>query len=394
VSEDTVLLTGATGFLGMELLVRLLERTDSELIVLIRACDRNEAAARLSGVFDRLYDTLPAAAAERVQAIPADVSLDGLGLDPGDRRELLARTRSIVHCAASIAFDLPLAQARNTNARGAERMLDLAEELHSHGRLRRMVHVSTAYVCGTHAGVFTEEDLDVGQRFRNTYERSKAEGERTLCSRAAQLPLVVARPSIVVGDSRCGWTPSFNVIYWPLQAFARGLIGELPADPDGVLDIVPVDYVADAILALHEDPRASGTVNLVAGADAARNHRIAELACEHFARPAPRFARDAALRSSTEGELYLPYFDVRAQFDNRRALELLAPRGITCPPVDRYFSTLMSHAQRARWGKLSPTRESVHAAPGQRSAAPVDFGSEAKETVPRHERRSRQEQRL
>lgn len=357
--NDTVLLSGATGFLGMEVLVRLLERSDSDVIVLVRASDRDAAVERLIGVFSQLYDKLPLAAG-RVHAICADMSQADLGLSSADRREILARTTSIVHCAASIAFDLPLDEARNINAGGAARMLELAQELNATGRLRRMVHVSTAYVCGRHTGVFSESQLDVGQTFRNTYERSKAHAERILRSSASDLPLVVARPSIIVGDSRSGWTPSFNVVYWPLQAFSRGLIGEIPADPDGALDIIPIDHAADAILALHEDAEATGTVHLVAGEHAVSNRELLELACARFQRPTPEFASAGELPGVREAGLYLPYFDVRATFDDARARELLAPRGISCPPLERYFSTLIDYAELARWGKRAHTRQSAH----------------------------------
>ena len=136
-------------------------------------------------------------------------------------------------------------------------LLALAGELDD---LRRLVHVSTAYVGGRHAGTFREDDLDVGQEFRNSYEQSKYEAELEV--QASDLPLVVARPSIVVGDRYSGWTPAFNVIYWPLRAFARGMLDEVPANPDGVVDIVPVDYVADALvhlLARHGDDRRRST---------------------------------------------------------------------------------------------------------------------------------------
>lgn len=361
--SDTVLLTGATGFLGMEVLTRLLQGSECDVIALVRARGGEGAGERLIDVFSTLYDKPPPAAG-RVTAIAADMSIDDLAINAADRREILARVTSIVHCAASIAFDLPLEQACNINAGGTARILSLAQELSAAGRLRRMVHVSTAYVCGRQAGVFNESQLDAGQPFRNTYEHSKAHAERILRCRGADLPLVVARPSIVVGDSRCGWTPSFNVVYWPLQAFSRGLIGEITADPDGLLDIVPVDYVADAIVALHADSESTGTFHLVAGEHAVSNRELLELACTRFQRAVPRFtqggARGGSLPGVREADVYLPYFDVRTSFDDSRARGLLAPRGVSCPPLQRYFSTLIDYAQLARWGKLSPTRASAH----------------------------------
>jgi thioester reductase-like protein len=359
--SDAVLLTGASGFLGMELLVRLLERGERDVIVLLRARDELAAAERLERLLARLYER-PPPAAERVRAIGGDLTSPGLGLDAGARRELLARTTSVIHCAASIAFDLPLAEARTVNVGGTSRILALARELSAAGRLRRIVHVSTAYVCGRHHGAFGERRAPRAARFRNSYERSKAEAERLLDERGADLPLAIARPSIVVGDSCCGWTPSFNVVYWPLQAFARGMVEQIPAAPDGSLDIVPVDYAADGILALHDDTTATGAVNLVAGDLAVSNRRLLELASAHFERPAPPFVTDGALASVREAAVYLPYVDVRASFEDHRARELLQPHGIACPPLERYFSTLMGYAQRARWGKLAPTRSSVHGA--------------------------------
>jgi long-chain acyl-CoA synthetase len=118
--------------------------------------------------------------------------------------------------------------------------------------------ISTAYVAGEHTGQFNEDDLDVGQRFRNAYEQSKFEAESLVASRRARLPITVLRPSIVVGESDSGWTTSFNVVYWPLRAFSRGAYLALPARREAPVDVVPVDYVADAIFALSQAACAEG----------------------------------------------------------------------------------------------------------------------------------------
>ena len=119
---------------------------------------------------------------------------------------------------------------------------NLAAHLAREVGARRFVHVSTAYVAGTHSGVFTEDMF--GTDFRNTYEQTKCEAER-IVAEVSGMEVAIARPSIVMGESGSGWTPVFNVLYWPLRAFARGLFARVPAKSDGRVDVVPVDYVAD-----------------------------------------------------------------------------------------------------------------------------------------------------
>ena len=87
------------------------------------------------------------------------------------------------------------------------------------------------------------------------------------------------RPSIIVGERESGWTASFNVLYWPLRAFSRGAYAALPARGDAPVDVVPVDYVADAIFALSQAPEAEGaTFHLTAGAHASSVGELVELA--------------------------------------------------------------------------------------------------------------------
>jgi thioester reductase-like protein len=362
--SGAVLLTGATGFLGMDALARLIERggEGEQIVVLIRAGDDAGARHRLREALARLYEE-PPAAARRVRAVRGDLLEPGLGLSVSDRRWLIGSVERIVHCAASISFELPLDEAREINVGGVERVLELAREINAGGTLRRIVHVSTAYVSGRHAGEFREQDLDVGQEFRNTYERSKHEAERLLRC-AEDLPLVVARPSIVVGHSASGWTSAFNVLYWPMRAFERGLLAEVPAREDSIVDFVPVDYVTDGILALLDDDAASGTYNLVAGEAALSAGELVQLHSAVTGREPVRFVAqdDGASGLPAGAETFVPYFDVRCRFGDQRARELLARAGVVRPDPGDYLTRLIAYARASAWGKRAMTRQAAFTA--------------------------------
>ena len=355
-SGGALLLTGATGFLGMDALARLIEREEEQVVVLVRARDDEDAEARLRGVLGRLYDEPPASAAQ-VRAVRGDLLREGLGLSGEDREWIVSSVDRIIHCAASISFELPLEQAREINVEGVSRMIELAREIAAGGSLRRVVHVSTAYVSGRHAGEFGEAELDVGQEFRNTYERSKNEAEQLL-RRAQDLPLAVARPSIVVGHRASGWTPVFNVLYWPMRAFERGLLEEVPAREDSIVDYVPVDYVTDGIVALLDDEGARGTYNLVAGDQALSAVELVELHSAVSGRAPARFAPQETLGGLPVGaETFVPYFDVRCRFTDARAREVLDRAGVEKPDPRDYLGRLVAYAHRTGWGKRPITRQ-------------------------------------
>jgi thioester reductase-like protein len=332
-----VLLTGATGFVGKEILDRFLDR-GRRVFALVRAEDDDAAARRLA----------PHA---RLTAVAGDIERPGLGLTEPAAATLAEEVTTIVHCAASVSFDLSLEDSRRVNVEGTRNVVDLA---HRCERLERLSYVSTAYVAGEPRRLFQEDELDVGQRFRNPYERSKFEAERMVRQRARGLPLQVLRPSIVVGDSRTGRTSSFNVLYGPLKALARGAIPAIPARRASPVDIVPVDYVADRAVELAERG-SDGTYHLVAGRNATTVGRLLDLASAHLGRRPPAVLPPRAyrrllhpwMRRKYSGlrrmEVYFPYFSMRVRFDDRR----LGP----APPVEDYFHRLVEFAERARWGR-------------------------------------------
>jgi thioester reductase-like protein len=361
--DEAVLLTGATGFVGMELLARYLERSDRPIVALVRATSDAAARARIDAVLANLFGGRGRRYDKRVEVVAADLLAPGLGLAQARSEALADRVSTIVHCAASVSFTLPLPEARQINLEGTRRMLDFAELASARGGLERYGHVSTAYVAGTHDGAFAECDLEVGQRFRNSYEQSKFEAEQLVRARA-ELPFTILRPSIVVGDRRSGWTAAFNVLYWPLRAFSRGLFTAVPGIPSAPVDVVSIDYVADAIHALCEGGAGvRETYNLTAGTNASTIGEIAGLASRYFRRPLPKVLSPTEFasldsevsprqRSALEGSsVYFPYFAIGTVFDEARARAQLDPAGIRVSPLGDYLERLLDFATRSRWGK-------------------------------------------
>lgn len=368
VSPQAVLITGATGFVGMELLARHLERSDRHVIAPVRAADDRAAADRIDGVLRELFGASAGRYGERVEAVAADLTAPGLGLPQRRLEEIAERVDHIIHSAASVSFSLPIDEARAINVDGTRRLLQLAELARERGGLERYCHVSTAYVSGTHAGRFREDELDVGQQFRNTYEQSKFEAEQ-LVRAHGELPTTILRPSIVVGDRRSGWTAAFNVLYWPLRAFARGLYSAVPAIPSAPVDVVSIDYVADAIYDLCMGPGGVGEAyHLTAGAHASSIAELAELASRYFHRPPPRVLAPAEFASFAEtatgvrrsaleeSQVLFPYFAIRTVFDDTRARARLEPAGIRVSPLADYLERLLDFATRTRWGKRPLSR--------------------------------------
>jgi len=384
--EQGTVLTGGTGFLGGEVLARLLERDEQPVYVMIRAEDDEGAEQRLNELLASLLGSAEPWSGRAI-AVRGDVTQAWLGMSSRRRDWLAERTDRIIHCAASVSFTMPLDEQRQINLHGTRRVVELARLCAQRGGLESFVHVSTAYVAGSQPGAFAEEDLDVGQEFRNPYERTKFEAELLLRERAWGLPIQILRPSIVVGDSATGWTPAFNVLYGPMKAFTRGAYPLIPADRSAPVDVVPVDFVADSILALAGRP--GTTYHLTASDRASSVGELIELGSAAASRPAPRVlppwlyrrlihplllrrgseARRRALRRS---EVYFPYFTMRTRYDNSAARDALATHGIEAPPLASYFDRLMSFAQAVDWGRRRVARhEVVGSRRGGRAAEPL-----------------------
>ncbi|HEY2858133.1 MAG TPA: SDR family oxidoreductase [Terracidiphilus sp.] len=360
-NEDLILVTGATGFLGTQLVRDLLDRHPGASLALLIRDRPGQSGSQRANAF------VPPSDRSRVQVYSGDVSLPNCGLDTAAYARLKAETTRVIHSAATVRFDHTLDEARRINVEGTRHILDFASAA---PHLQSFAYVGTAYVAGERSNLIREDELSVGQTWRNTYEQTKAEAEALVRSRLGSIPGVILRPSIIVGDSRTGVTSSFKMMYWPLKIYARGLWRTVPGYPDAVLDIVPVDFVADAVTRLLFDPAALGsTVHLCAGPrGSATILEVAQRAREYFHGPEPRFVDPRFFfafvrpllfmslwgrkrRVLRDGRAYRDYFTMRMQFDTTNAERLLRPANLAPPPVLDYLDRLFHFCVDSDWGR-------------------------------------------
>lgn len=281
-----ILITGAGGLIGSELSGALVARGHAVVAMLHRrtAMRRNDGRLLSARPWDGTWPHLG-----EIAVLRGDVRQPGLGLDGAKLAEIVRSLDLVIHGAAATGFNLNERVYQEVNIGGTANVLALIGPV---GKAPvPLLHLSTAYVCGERSGQISEGELDVGQRFANGYECSKAEAERLV--RAAQRQggiSAVARPSIVVGRYRDGTIGQFTNIYALIRLVTAGRIHILPASPDASLDLVPIDHVIAGLIDIAERiPAAAGRAyHLVSGAPVPIP-ALRTLALEYPQMNAPRF---------------------------------------------------------------------------------------------------------
>ncbi|MEV7521239.1 amino acid adenylation domain-containing protein [Streptomyces sp. NPDC091371] len=254
-----LLLTGATGFLGAHLLYELLTRTPARVHCLVRAADPEAARARVVAALRARHLWLPAFA-DRVHAVPADLAAPGLGLAPGVFDELARTADAVYHCGAAVNLAHSYAQLKAANVDGTAELLRLA----ARHRTVALHHVSTVGVLAPGPGcgpvVHPGDPLPGPGRLRHGYAQSKWAAEKLVAQAAERgLPVTVHRPTRIAADTATGICQPSDYFWLLLRACVEA--GLAPTeDPGGAVsfDLVPVDHVRSAVVALTRRPDSVG----------------------------------------------------------------------------------------------------------------------------------------
>ncbi|MBI5679721.1 MAG: AMP-binding protein [Methanobacterium sp.] len=251
--KKSVLLTGANGFLGTQITSRLIKHHDHDIIAIIRSKDKEDA---INGLY-RAWWEFPELLEEignRIHVLYGDISENELGIEKKEYEKLVLTVTHVIHTAADWRLKTSLEELQKTNVQGTQNVLKLAQLAHKDHGLKRFSHLSTAYVAGGKMGIVSENSLTSEYGFLSNYEKTKFESEIEV--KKAEFDTSIFRPSMIVGDSSTGYIKTFNTVYVPLKLYLNGQLKLIPVSKSMKINLVPVDYVADAVVKLTFDSRA------------------------------------------------------------------------------------------------------------------------------------------
>lgn len=292
-----ILVTGSTGFLGTEVTEMLMRTTQHSVYALVRGTSADDAMRTLEHLWWERPD-LKSELGKRIIPVVGDITCEDLGLSDTIKNELIERTEYIIHCAANVEITRSKEHLRKINVDGTQHVLDFACRIQEHHPLKCLSHVSTAYVSGLRRGLIAEDSL-MDEGFGSRYEESKFEGEKLVRGFMERIPISIFRPGQIVGNSQTGMVKTFNTLYYPLKLYLKGQLPIMPISGKMKVNLVPVDYVANAIVRITCERPANGkTFHLTA--PKAMQPTVAELL------NAVRLWAKQELRVNLRAPLFLP----------------------------------------------------------------------------------------
>ena len=345
--NETIFITGFPGFLATRL-VRRLARENARFILLTQPSLIEMARETVAAM---VQDT--GAAAENFEIIPGDITERDLGLSPETTELARQQTTTIFHLAAIYDLAVDCAVASHVNVEGTLNVNQFAKSV---PHLKRYNYVSTCYVAGKREGLILENELHHHQGFRNHYEETKYLAELEVDALKSELPITIIRPSVVCGHSLTGETAKYDGVYYLIH-YLRKWPGGLTLLNIGnravCLNLVPFDFVVDAMVSLAKDERAIGATVHLADPQPLTTEQLFDAISQVIK------GRDS-LTTIPAGIVYpvlmlpfapkitglphsaVPYFFLEQTYDTTRAGELLAPYGISCPRFPDYVEKLVN----------------------------------------------------
>jgi thioester reductase-like protein len=359
-----LLLTGSTGYIGAHVAANLLTEHGASLNLLVRARDEQEARERLwrSLQLHMEFAEFESHLRSHIRVFLGDITSRNLGLADDSYAELVRSTDSIIHCAASLNRKSEKS-CLNVNLRGTLEVIQLARRARDDRGLRRFSHVSTVAVAGERANEVVDEDtaIDWNRSDYDPYARTKKFCEHMVHELLPDVPRTIFRPSIVLGDSRRPETNQFDMVR--AFVFLAGL-RVLPFRPADRIDIVPVDYVADAVATLHQKENPANTIyHLSSGRDSQTFTELTDALTQAEGRRPPVFVPGLEAPSykminalagragkiggiATLLKVFLPYLVWNTVFDNSRVVREI---GRKPEPFSRYCHALLRFSRNSHF---------------------------------------------
>jgi len=350
VFDETIFITGFPGFIAGRLVERL-AREGARFILLVQPVLLQRAYEDVAQIVAE-----SGAPAENFSIVEGDITQPDLGLTQRDLERARDETHVVFHLAA--AYDLAVAPevAQLVNVQGTQ---NVNEFVRSVANLRRYHYVSTCYVAGRRSGLIREDELEHSAGFRNHYEESKYRAELSVDALKSELPVTIHRPAVVVGDSSTGETAKYDGIYYLIHYLRRwpgGLTLLNIGNSKVSLNLVPIDFVIEAMVALANDERAIGaTVQIADPAPLTTEQLFDEIAKTLGGRESwmtvprnivyPVLMAPGAPKITGLPHSAVPYFFLEQTYDTSRVRELLKPHGINCPSFSNYVGPLVEYVE-------------------------------------------------
>jgi thioester reductase-like protein len=248
--NETVFITGFPGFIA----TRLVKRLAAEGARFILLTQPAFLATAQAGVEQIASET--GVDPTKFAIVSGDITQPHLGLSAAELDMARRETTVLFHLAAIYDLAVDSNVAAHVNVEGTLNVTNFAKSI---AGLKRYHYVSTCYVAGKREGLIREDELHHDQGFRNHYEETKYLAEVAVEALKAELPVTIHRPAVVCGDSHTGETAKYDGIYYLIHYLRRwpgGLTLLNIGNREVCLNLVPIDFVIDAMAALAKDDRA------------------------------------------------------------------------------------------------------------------------------------------